>query len=101
MPWPEDSLVWLRGRHSLKFGYRLVDRYASPFTNTDTRGTINFGRNYTNNPVNNSGGSGLALKFHTAIVVAGQFGAFAHDATGAGRPVAGRVGISIEVSNLG
>jgi hypothetical protein len=56
----EDSLVWLKGRHSLKFGYRLVDRYASPFTNTDTRGTINFGRNYTNNPVNNNGGSGLA-----------------------------------------
>ncbi len=56
----EDSLVWLKGRHSVKFGYRLVDRYASPFTNTDTRGTINFGRNYTNNPVNNSGGSGLA-----------------------------------------
>jgi len=50
----------LRGRHQLKFGYRLVDRYPSPFTNTDTRGTINFGRNYTNNPVTNSGGSGLA-----------------------------------------
>ena len=31
-----------------------------PFTNTDTRGTINFGRNYTNNPVTNSGGSGIA-----------------------------------------
>jgi hypothetical protein len=56
----EDSLVWLKGRHQLKFGYRLVDRYPSPFTNTDTRGTINFGRNYTNNPVTNSGGSGIA-----------------------------------------
>jgi hypothetical protein len=56
----EDTAVWLRSRHSLKFGYRLVDRYASPFTHTDTRGSINFGRNYTNNPVNNSGGSGLA-----------------------------------------
>jgi hypothetical protein len=56
----EDALVWLKGRHQLKFGYRLVDRYPSPFTNTDTRGTINFGRNYTNNPVINSGGSGLA-----------------------------------------
>ena len=56
----EDSLVWLRGRHQLKFGYRLVDRYPSPFTNTDTRGTINFGRNYTNNPVTNTGGSGIA-----------------------------------------
>ncbi|PYR88419.1 MAG: hypothetical protein DMF84_28480 [Acidobacteria bacterium] len=56
----EDALVWLRGRHQLKFGYRLVDRYPSPFTNTDTRGTINFGRNYTNNPVTNAGGSGIA-----------------------------------------
>ncbi len=56
----EDSLVWIKGRHQLKFGYRLVDRYPSPFTNTDTRGTINFGRNYTNNPVTNTGGSGLA-----------------------------------------
>ena len=35
----EDALVWLKGRHQLKFGYRLVDRYPSPFTNTDTRGT--------------------------------------------------------------
>ncbi len=56
----EDALVWLKGRHQLKFGYRLVDRYPSPFTNTDTRGTVNFGRNYTNNPVTNTGGSGLA-----------------------------------------
>ena len=56
----EDALVWVRGRHQLKFGYRLVDRYPSPFTNTDTRGTINFGRNYTNNPVTNAGGSGIA-----------------------------------------
>jgi hypothetical protein len=56
----EDSLVWLKGRHQLKTGYRLVDRYPSPFTNTDTRGTINFVRNYTNNPVTNSPGSGLA-----------------------------------------
>ena len=56
----EDSLVWLKGRHQLKTGYRLVDRYPSPFTNTDTRGTINFVRDYTNNPVTNTGGSGLA-----------------------------------------
>jgi hypothetical protein len=56
----EDALVWLKGRHQMKFGYRLVDRYPSPFTNTDTRGSINFGRNYTNNPVTNTGGSGIA-----------------------------------------
>ena len=56
----EDALVWLRNRHQVKLGYRLVDRYPSPFTNTDTRGSINFGRNYTNNPVTNTGGSGIA-----------------------------------------
>ena len=56
----EDSLVWLKGRHQLKTGYRLVDRYPSPFTNTDTRGSINFGLNYTNNPVTNAGGSSIA-----------------------------------------
>ena len=56
----EDALVWLKGRHQVKVGYRLVDRYPSPFTNTDTRGTINFGRNYTNNPGTNAGGSGIA-----------------------------------------
>src|SRR6478672_5664462 len=56
----EDALVWLKGRHQVKFGYRLVDRYPSPFTNTDTRGTINFSRSYTNNPVTNTAGSGIA-----------------------------------------
>ena len=56
----ENSLNWVAGRHSLKFGYRLVDRYPSPFTNTDTRSTLTFNRNFTNNPVNNSGGTGLA-----------------------------------------
>ncbi|HEU4934863.1 MAG TPA: TonB-dependent receptor, partial [Vicinamibacterales bacterium] len=25
----EDALVWLKGRHQVKFGYRLVDRYPS------------------------------------------------------------------------
>jgi hypothetical protein len=44
----------------LKFGYRFVDRWPSPFTNTDTRGTINFNRNFVNNPVTNTDGSGLA-----------------------------------------
>ena len=56
----EDSLNWVKGRHSMKFGYRLVDRYASPFTNTDTRSTLTFNRNFTNNPVTNTGGTGLA-----------------------------------------
>ena len=56
----EDALVWLRGRHQLKFGYRLVDRRPSPFTHTDTRSTITFGTSFVNDPVTNSGGTGLA-----------------------------------------
>jgi TonB dependent receptor-like, beta-barrel/TonB-dependent Receptor Plug Domain len=56
----EDALVWLRGRHQLKFGYRLVDRRPSPFTHTDTRSTITFGTSFVNDPLTNSGGTGLA-----------------------------------------
>ncbi len=56
----EDTLVWLRGSHSLKFGYRLVDRWPSPFTNTDTRSSINFTRSFVNNPATNADGSALA-----------------------------------------
>ena len=56
----EDSVAWLKGRHGLKTGYRYILRKPSPFTNTDTRGVIGVGRNLTNNPQANSGGSGIA-----------------------------------------
>ena len=56
----EDAVVWLRGRHQLKFGYRLVNRRPSPFTHTDTRSTITFGTSFVNDPLTNSGGTGLA-----------------------------------------
>jgi len=56
----EDVVAWIKGRHSLKLGYRMVWRNVSPFTNTDTRSSIAINRNLTNNPVTNSGGSGLA-----------------------------------------
>ncbi|HEU0094027.1 MAG TPA: TonB-dependent receptor, partial [Vicinamibacteria bacterium] len=56
----EDSLAWVRGRHSLKTGYRFILRQPSPFTNTDTRSSISINRNLTNNPATNSQGSGLA-----------------------------------------
>ncbi len=56
----EDVLVWLKGRHQLKFGYRLVDRRPSPFIHDNTRSAINFGNSFVNNPQTNSGGTGLA-----------------------------------------
>jgi hypothetical protein len=56
----EDSVAWVRSRHSLKTGYRFILRKPSPFTNTDTRGSITIGRNLTNNPQTNAQGSGIA-----------------------------------------
>jgi Carboxypeptidase regulatory-like domain/TonB-dependent Receptor Plug Domain/TonB dependent receptor len=56
----EDALVWLRGQHQFKVGYRLVDRWPSPFTNTDTRGSINFTTTFVRDPLTNAGGTGMA-----------------------------------------
>ncbi len=56
----EDGLVWLKGRQQVKFGYRLVDRRPSPFIHDNTRSAINFGTSFVNNPLTNSGGTGLA-----------------------------------------
>jgi hypothetical protein len=55
-----DSIFWMKSRHQLKFGYHYVRRLVSPFTNTDTRSTLNFARNFTNDPVTNTQGTGLA-----------------------------------------
>jgi hypothetical protein len=56
----EDALVQILGRHQLKYGYRWVVRFPSPFTNTDTRSSLNVLRALTNNPVTNAGGTGIA-----------------------------------------
>jgi hypothetical protein len=56
----EDVVIWLKGRHQWKFGYRLVDRAPSPFIHDNTRSAINFGTSFVNNPLTNSGGTGLA-----------------------------------------
>lgn len=56
----EDNLYVTRGRQQLKFGYRYIRRLVSPFTNTNTRGNINFNNNFTNDPTTNSQGAGFA-----------------------------------------
>ena len=56
----EDTISWVKGRHQLKFGFRAVHLFYSPFTNTNTRGALNFADNFTNDPGTNSGGSGIA-----------------------------------------
>jgi hypothetical protein len=56
----EDALVWLKGRHQVKFGYKFVDRSPSPLTHDNTRSLITFGTSFVNNPATNTGGTGLA-----------------------------------------
>ncbi|GAC1702473.1 MAG: hypothetical protein NVS9B4_07940 [Candidatus Acidiferrum sp.] len=55
-----DSIAWTRGSHRTKFGFRWVHQRMSPFTNTNTRSTLTFNNNFTNDPVANKGGNGLA-----------------------------------------
>ena len=74
----QDSLAWTLGKHQLKFGYRIVQDRTSPFTNTNTRGALNFTRGFTNSgsavlladgsygvPV---GGNGLATMLYGYLV---------------------------------
>lgn len=56
----QDSVSWVRGQHTLKLGYRLIKDDVSPFTNTNTRGSLTFGLNLTNNPLNGNDGNGVA-----------------------------------------
>ncbi|PYV21887.1 MAG: hypothetical protein DMG24_18330, partial [Acidobacteria bacterium] len=55
----EDTLSKAAGHHQLKFGYRYVRRLTSPFTNTNTRGSLSFNDNFTNDTIK-TGGSGIA-----------------------------------------
>jgi hypothetical protein len=59
----EDGVSWTLGRHQTRFGYRYVRRMTSPYTGPPgggPRGDISFGRNFTNDPVTNTQGTGLA-----------------------------------------
>jgi len=55
-----DTVSWTLGRHRAKSGFRWVHQQMSPFTNTNTRSSLNFNDNFTNNPATNMGGNGLA-----------------------------------------
>ena len=56
----EDTLSWVKGKHSFKTGYRFLLRKPTPFTHTNTRSSISINRNLTNNPQTNSQGSGIS-----------------------------------------
>jgi hypothetical protein len=59
----EDGMSWTHARHTTKFGYRYVHRMFSPYTGPPgggPRGNMSFGRNFTNDPVTNTQGTGLA-----------------------------------------
>src|SRR5204863_222785 len=56
----EDTLSWVKGKHTFKTGYRFLLRKPTPFTHTNTRSSISVNRNLTNNPQTNSQGSGIS-----------------------------------------
>ena len=56
----EDTVSLTKGRHQLKTGFRFIKVYASPFTNTTTRGGLTFNDNFTNSGTAAVGGAGLA-----------------------------------------
>src|SRR5579885_73451 len=59
----EDGVSWTLGRHQTKFGYRYVRRMTSPYTGPPgggPRGNLLFGRNFPNDPVTNTQGTGMA-----------------------------------------
>jgi len=55
-----DNASWTLGRHRAKFGFRWVRQQMSPFTNTNTRSSLSFNNNFTNDPMAKTGGNGLA-----------------------------------------
>lgn len=59
----EDGVSWTLGHHQTKFGYRYVRRMTSTYTGPPgggPRGDMTFGRNFTNDPVTNTQGTGLS-----------------------------------------
>jgi hypothetical protein len=38
-----DNITWIKGRHTIKFGYEFDDNYSNDFDNFGTRSTPNFG----------------------------------------------------------
>lgn len=56
----QDDISWTINRHSLKIGYRIIRDDVSPFTNSNTRGSLTFNNNLTAIPSDPSAGNGLA-----------------------------------------
>src|SRR5439155_16560282 len=55
-----DTASLTIARHQLKTGLHFLQVYASPFTNTTTRGGLTFNDNFTNRGTAAVGGAGLA-----------------------------------------
>jgi len=55
------GLTYLRGSHSIKFGYDLRRRQTDPFQSPTARGQFSFNTNFTNDPSGAVSGSGNAV----------------------------------------
>lgn len=58
----DDSIFWSHGRHNIKTGFHYVRRLLQPFANINTRSTLTFATNSTNNPTTNTQGTGMAQR---------------------------------------
>jgi len=58
-----DTLTWIRGRHSLKFGIDFRRQQRNFYQVTAPRGFVDFGGVYTNDLSTANGGNGLADLF--------------------------------------
>ena len=56
-----DNLTWVKGKHTLKFGTEIRKEEFTIFQPAASRGTVDFGTQFTDNPANpGTGGSGFA-----------------------------------------
>ncbi|HZU42080.1 MAG TPA: TonB-dependent receptor, partial [Terriglobales bacterium] len=56
-----DNVTWVKGKHTLKFGTEIRKEEFTIFQPAASRGTVDFGTQFTDNPANpGTGGSGFA-----------------------------------------
>ncbi|HEX4946854.1 MAG TPA: TonB-dependent receptor [Blastocatellia bacterium] len=98
-----SNLFYTRGKQTLKFGYHMVIRKPSPFTQSNTRGQLNFGNEYTRLPFSsgaavNGTGTGLATLL-LGYVISGSRGFLNENYYLTNKEFAGFVQDDIKVSN--
>lgn len=99
----DSNLFYTSGKQALKFGYHMVIRKPSPFTQSNTRGQLNIGNEYTRLPFSsgaaiNGTGTGLATLL-LGYVISGSRGFLNENYYLTNKEFAGFIQDDIKVSN--